>query len=258
LQEEEEKSLLNNNKIFKGDDVALFCMPSLKDERMRNDEKSMKERAEEIQRQAYEEGFASGEKAGYAEGDQKAAVLIGSLHELLDNIARFKNELVDNLESQVVNLSITIARKIINEEVQTRPEVIVSMVKESLRRLQRSGTITVKINPVLHELFMKKKAELLEVHEDIVFDVNAGIAVAGPLVVSQIEEVVTDVESLLDNVMEELTSNRSVKQSKRSGGEIAETVVLTDKEHMSESRSADDLKIDAVIQGEDEVINEQN
>ena len=247
-----------NSGFSKGEDVSLFSMPSLEDERRCPDEKTMKERAEEIQRQAYEEGFTSGEKAGFAEGEQKAAVLIDSLHELLETIARFKEDLVDNLESQTVDLAITIARKIINEEIQTRPEVIVSMVKEALRRLQRSGTILIKINPVLHEMFMEKKAELLEVHGDITFDVNSSIAVAGPLVVSQIEEVVTDVGSLLDNVIEELTSGRSVKKSENSSEAMAETGYLAVEENMPEPEAADDLSIDAAIQNSDEESNEQN
>ena len=246
--------MLNSNRILKSEDVALFCMPSLEDETMCADEQTLRERAEEMQRQAYEEGFASGEKAGFKEGEQKAAVLIGSLHKLLEEIAFFKDELVENLESQAVDLSVIIARKIINEEVQTRPEVIVSMVKESLRRLQRSGTITVKINPVLHELFMEKKAELLEVHGDITFDVNSSIAVAGPLVVSQIEEVVTDVESLLDNVIEELTSGRSVKQFESRKKEIAETGDVS----VEEQKAIDDLTIDDAIQDTDQESNEQN
>ena len=89
--------MLNSNRMLKVEDVTLFCMPSLEDERMRADEKTVRERAEEIQRQAYEEGFASGEKAGFTEGKQKADVLIGSLHKLLEEIARFKEELVDNI-----------------------------------------------------------------------------------------------------------------------------------------------------------------
>jgi len=225
-------------------------MPSLEDESMK--------KIEEIERQAYEEGFAAGEKAGFTEGEQKAAVLIGSLHELLEKIACFKEELVDNLESQAVDLSICIARKVINEEVQTRPDVIVSMVKSALCRLQRAGTISVKINPVLHELFMEKKAELLEVHGDITFDVNSNIAVAGPLVVSQIEEVVTDVESLLDNVIDELKSGRTFKQSEISREEISTTGDLAVEEQVSEPEATDDLAIDASIQDEDEESSEQN
>jgi len=249
---------LLNSGFSKGEDVSLFSMPSLEDERRCPDEKTVKERAEEIQRQAYEEGFTSGEKAGFAEGEQKAAVIIGSLHKLLETIARFKEDLVDNLESQTVDLAITIARKIINEEIQTRPEVIVSMVKEALRRLQRSGTILIKINPVLHEMFMEKKAELLEVHGDITFDVNSSIAVAGPLVVSQIEEVVTDVESLLDNVIDELTACRSVKQPESIREEVSAAGGPADKDMMTEQEETDVPAIDTVIEYEDGESSEQN
>lgn len=247
-----------NSRISKDEDVSLFSMPSLEDERRCPDEKTLKERTEEIQRQAYEEGFRSGEKAGFAEGEQKAAVLIDSLHELLETIARFKEDLVDNLESQAVDLSIIIARKIINEEVQTRPEVIVSMVKEALRRLQRSGTISIKINPVLHDMFMDKKAELLEVHGDITFDVNSGIAVAGPLVVSQIEEVVTDIESLLDNVIDELRSCRAVKQPESIRAEVSAAGGPAVKDMMMEPEVTEVLTIDTAIEDEDGESSEQN
>ncbi len=247
-----------NSRFSKGDNVALFSMPSLEDERRCPDEKTLKERAEEIQLQAYEEGFTSGEKAGFAEGEQKAAVLISSLHELLETIARFKEDLVDNLESQTVDLAITIARKIINEEIQTRPEVIVSMVKEALRRLQRSGTISIKINPVLHDMFMEKKAELLELHGDITFDVNSSIAVAGPLVVSHIEEVVTDIESLLDNIINELTSCRSVKQPESIRGEVSSTGDPAVEDMNTEPEVIDVPAIDTAIEDEEGETSEQN
>lgn len=250
--------MLNSNETIEVEDVALFCMPSLEDDRICIDEKSLRERAEEIQRQAYEEGFASGEKAGFAEGEQKAAVLICSLHELLKEIAGFKDELVDNLESQAVDLSIIIARKIITEEVQTRPEVIVSMVKEALRRLQKSGTISVKINPVLHDLFMSRKAELMEVHGDITFDVNSNIAISEPLVMSQIEGVITDIESILDNVVDELKSVRTVKQTESSREEISASGDLAAEDQMSEPEATDGLTIDAAVQDEDGENSEQN
>ena len=242
--------MLNNNIILKSEDVALFCMPSL-------EEKSTK-KIEEIERQAYEEGFAAGEKAGFSEGEQKAVILIDSLHELLEKIAGFKDELVDNLESQAVDLSICIARKVINEEVQTRPDVIVSMVKEALRRLQRSGTISVKINPVLHELFMEKKSELMEIHRDITFDVNANIAVAGPLVVSEIEEVVTDVESLLDNVIDKVLSGRPNKETGNNGDEIIVAEDVEVEVQVLEQKTTDDLTIDKAIDDEEEENSEQN
>lgn len=216
-----------NKKIIKGEHATLFCMPSLEDERAYLDEQTIREKAEEIQRQAYEEGFISGEKAGYEKGEQKAEILISSLYQIIEEISGFKNDLIDNLESQTVDLSLTIARKIIKEEVKTRPEVIVTMVKAALRRLQRSGTISVKINPVLHDLFIEKKPELMEVHSDITFDVNSHISVSGPLVVSEIEEVVTDIDSLLDKIINELNSSkadtsRAIKVMKKLNEHIPE------------------------------------
>jgi len=42
------------------------------------------------------------------------------------------------------------------------------------------------------------------VHPDIVFEVNSSVPVTAPLVVSEIEEVVVNIDSLLANVVEEM------------------------------------------------------
>ncbi len=199
---------MDNTKIIKGSDAALFSMPSLDSELSNAD--ILKE-AEEIQRSAYEEGFASGEKAGFSEGEQKASLLIERLENIISGVTIFKDELVDDLEAQVVDLSVSIARRIINDEITTRPEFIVTMVKESLKRLQRVGNIRIKINPTLYDLFMKTKPELMEVHEDIAFDVDSNVPVTGPLVISEIEEVVTDIGSMIKNIEDEIKGTDEVR-----------------------------------------------
>jgi len=192
------------NRISKGEDVTLYSMPSLEEEKPPESEETIRQNIEEIQRQAYEEGFASGEKAGFAEGEQRAEVLINRLEKIIEELTNLKEDLIKKLEPQVVDLAIAIARKIIMEEINTRPEVVVTIVKEALKKLHRMGTITIKINPALQELFMKKKSELLDIHKDIVFDVNSKVSLAGPVVVSETEEVVTEIESLLNNVIDDI------------------------------------------------------
>jgi flagellar assembly protein FliH len=176
-------------------------MPSLDDEM---DERTLLRKAEDIQRLAYEEGFSSGEKAGLAQGEQKTTILLERLEDIIKELEEFRESLVDRLESQVVDLSTAIAKKIIINEVSTKPEIMIALVKEALLKLQRMGTITVKINPSLHEVFKNKKPALLDVHPDIVFDVNSSVPVTAPLVISEIEEVVIDIDSLLANVVEEM------------------------------------------------------
>lgn len=193
---------LYKGRILKNSDAVIFNMPSFLEEE--RDCKSIEHKAEEIQRLAYEEGFMSGEKAGFAHGEQKALVLLERLESIFEELEEFRENLVKNLESQVVDLAIATARKIIIEEVSTKPEIIITMLKEALLKLQRMGTITIKINPSLYEMFKKNRPELLDIHPDIVFDVSSNVPVTAPLVRSEIEEVVTDIDSLLANIMEDI------------------------------------------------------
>jgi len=190
-------------------------MPSLEDSRLPRKEDILKD-IEDIQRRAYEEGFASGEKAGFADGEQKAEVLVERLDKIIDEVAVFKENLVREVEKQVVDFALAMARKIIIDEISAKPEIIVTVVKEALKRLQRMGTITIKINPALYDLFMKKKPELMDIHEDIIFDVNSNVSLTGPLVISQTEEVVTDIEALIANITDDVNIVKARKTEFRT------------------------------------------
>ncbi|UCD36075.1 MAG: hypothetical protein JSU90_04385 [Nitrospiraceae bacterium] len=194
----------SNGKVMRSAEALVYSMPSFEDDSLPGKREKSLQRIEELQRKAYEEGFAVGEKAGFAEGERRASVLIGSLEKIIEDVDRFKEGLVDAVEEQVVGLATALARKIIAEEIRTRPEVIVSVVRESLKKLQRMGRITLKINPALHDLIMKNKSQLTDIHEDIAFDINANVSLTGPLVISQTEEVVTDIEALMANMVSEL------------------------------------------------------
>ncbi|MBC8412126.1 hypothetical protein H8E50_00470 [bacterium] len=175
-------------------------MPSLENE---DSTANTQKQLEELQRQAYEEGFATGEKAGYSAGEQKAVVLMERLEKILGEIIAIKEDMITSLEPQVVDLSVAVARKIINEEIRLNPELIITLVREAMKHLKKVGTITIKINPTLKELFVNNRSALTEIHEDIVFDVNPNVPLSGPMVTSETEEVVTDVESMLQNILDE-------------------------------------------------------
>ncbi|MBI5665164.1 MAG: hypothetical protein HZC49_08800 [Nitrospirae bacterium] len=199
-------------------DVSPYCMPSLEDSRLPKKEDIIKD-LEDMQRRAYEEGFASGERAGFADGEQKAAVLVERLERIIDEVAVFKEGLVKEVEKQVVDFALAMARKIIIDEISAKPEIIVSVVREALKRLQRMGTITIKINPALHDLFMKKRPELIDIHEDIIFDVNSNVSLTGPLVISQTEEVVTDIDALIANI----TDDVNIVKARKTGDSALST-----------------------------------
>jgi flagellar assembly protein FliH len=190
---------LFSRKILKNSEATLYTMPTLQ-EGGRAGFQSIEER----QRLGYEEGFASGEKAGFRECEEKSSILIDRLSNIIQEITEFRDGLIKETESQIVDLSAAIARKIILDEIELNPEIMISIVRSALKKMQHKGSITIKINPALHEMFSRNHASLLGIHKDIIFDTNEKVPVTGPLVIGQNEEVETDLDSMVANVVEQI------------------------------------------------------
>lgn len=189
-------------------DIVLYKMPLL-EEKVKNasDEQNklfLNQNVETIEREAYERGFEAGEKAGFSLGEQKALVLVEKLVTIIGELTSLRETLIKELEPQIVELALSIARKIILKELTTNPDEIVEITKEALTKLGRAGQITIKINPFLYDLFMTHKPELLDIHPDLVFDVDPAVSQNGSVVIGPVEEVVTDVDEQLKHLIREM------------------------------------------------------
>ncbi len=164
-------------------------------------------RSEELEREAYEKGFEVGEKAGLEMGRQKAAVQLDRLEKIISEFQVLRQQVVSEIEPQIMDLAMTIARRILTEELSVRPELVVAMTKEALRRVEKNGTITIRMNPSLHDLFTRVKPQLLELHPDIVFEPDPAVSVSGAVIIAQKEEVLTDIDLQLKNVRDSIEGN---------------------------------------------------
>lgn len=72
-------------------------------------------------------------------------------NELLAAAMHGKQRLLESQESEIVRLSVRIARKIIGEELRTHPETIVSIVREALESVRRERMLTIQVHPDLAE-----------------------------------------------------------------------------------------------------------
>ncbi|MBI5849225.1 MAG: hypothetical protein HZB31_14980 [Nitrospirae bacterium] len=197
---------MSNARIFKGRDSVLFGMPSLERKTLRTEKgmTSSRQSIDEMERDAYEKGFAAGEKAGLEMGSQKAEVLLSRIERMVREIEQYRSRIIEEIEPQLVELSSEMAIKVIREELSIKPEIMVTIVKEAMRKLERTGPITIKMNPAVHELFKRLKPQLLEVHPDIIFDLDPSVVADGQVVIGASEEIVTDIDSQLGNIMEDM------------------------------------------------------
>jgi len=197
--------LLSKAKILRSGELLQFGMPSF-EKRLPvvNGAISSRPSAEEVERVAYEKGFAAGERAGMEMGEQRVTVLLERIERIIAEMESFSEMMQKEIEPQVIELSREIAERIVMEELSLRPEVMVNIVKEAMRKLERTGPLTIKLNPAVHDLFMKLRPGLLEVHPDIIFDIDPSLTQTGQVVIGASEEVVTDIESQVRNIMDDI------------------------------------------------------
>ncbi len=197
--------MLYKRKITFEGEITPFDMPVFKKtEERKTEQSSLSMKFEELEQQAYQKGFEAGQKAGFAMGEAKAKVLIERIENLLNELIEFKRRLLTELQPQVIELAIAIAEKVILKELEEHPEQVVEIAKEGLMRLERQGKLTIKINPKLKEIFEKHRAELLKLHPDIVFDIDPSLSVYEAVVMSSSEEITTDINEQLRNLIKEM------------------------------------------------------
>ncbi len=193
------KSLSYKRRIMQNAELARFDMPTL------NDNYSIGRSADHIEREAYEKGYTSGEKAGFEMGEQKARGFIDRLDALLADIATLRARIVKEVEPQCLELAVGIARKILIRELTTKPDEIVKMAKEGLLKLERSGQITIKVNPLLYDFFAKHRPDFDRIHPDIAFDADPSVSRYGTVVMGPAEEVVTGLDEQIKNLIKDLS-----------------------------------------------------
>lgn len=165
--------------------------------------------AELIRRTAYEEGFRKGESDGFAQGERKAAVLVERVGHIIDELTMLRTRTLADLEPQVVQLAIQMARRVIMRELQTDENTILDLTREALKRLDHSGLITITVSPNLYDLFVRHKPSLLTIHPEIAFEVDPSTATVTAVVSSASEEIVVDADELLSNLTAELKGHRA-------------------------------------------------
>ena len=100
----------------------------------------------EIRKKAEEEGCEKGRESGYAEGAAEVERLVEQLHSIIDKTIEKRNEIIDESETQVINLVIMIARKVVKVISENQKNVVINNVIQALRKLKSRGEVLIKVN----------------------------------------------------------------------------------------------------------------
>ena len=99
-----------------------------------------------LEADARQSGFDQGHAEGYEKGEAEVNRLIERMHKILEAVMQRREEILQETESQIVELVILMARKVIKILSENQKNVIMANTLAALKKVKTRGTVTLRVN----------------------------------------------------------------------------------------------------------------
>lgn len=129
--------------------------------------KQAQEKAGLLEQEAYEKGFAQGEKDGLDLGEKKAVKVIENLENLFNEISRLKGNMVTRYEKEILELIFAIAGKVIHRQIGFDETVVKETVTKALYLATDKSKIVLKVSPQDFEYIESVRPEFFTQYSEL-------------------------------------------------------------------------------------------
>jgi flagellar assembly protein FliH len=98
-------------------------------------------------KECYEKGLADGIREGRELEKKDAAQVLQAMSMIIKGMSALKQETIEKLEEEIVQLSLAIAEKVIHVEVTTNREVIRGVLKEAIKNINDREDMKIRLHP---------------------------------------------------------------------------------------------------------------
>jgi flagellar assembly protein FliH len=116
--------------------------------------KQTREKSLFIEKEAYEKGFAHGEKDGLELGQRRIETVIHQFQEILLEMERQRKDLHRTFEKEMLQLVLNISKKVIRHELTLHEGVILATLQEALQCVVDQKKIVVHLNPADYQYLL--------------------------------------------------------------------------------------------------------
>ena len=183
-----------------------WSLPELGESDFSNSVQPAAGKLEELQQQAYREGFDRGHREGQDAGRQAMSEQAGKLEQLMGTLTRPFEELDQNVEKELLALVFAIVRQLVGSEIRAKPEWILTIVREAMAALpSASRNLNVYLHPddaqLVHEQIPVSDSEKQwRIVEDL------SVARGGCRVVTETSQVDATLDARLNNIIAALVA----------------------------------------------------
>ncbi len=161
--------------------------------------------------QAYNEGFTDGKREGLIEAEnswhelsaKKLEPVMKSFSEALLQFETIRAETYRQIEGEVVELSLAIARKVIGQQTTVDNTIVLEAVRNALAKVEEPGRIKIKINPADLAFVTENQSilsEMIENSENVRFEAVESIQIGGCVIETDLGEIDARIEKQLQAV----------------------------------------------------------
>jgi flagellar assembly protein FliH len=106
-----------------------------------------RERLAALEREAFTKGYAQGERAGLEAGGKRAEAMLRRVAQTIEELGGLRQTLIQETEREMVQLALTLARRVVHREVTLDPELAAALAHVALERLGMNTPATIRLNP---------------------------------------------------------------------------------------------------------------
>lgn len=169
----------------------------------------MKKKIKIVEKKAFEEGFDKGKQAGVESEAKKIETILSDFRHALLDLEKVKKKNYLNAEKETVNLSLSIARKIVCHEVSINKEVVLNVIKQAFKKVVDHEKIKIKISPSDFKFIEQSEFKISKIIDNIdkvAFEEDKNISDGGCIIETNLGDIDARIEEQLQVVEEAFRS----------------------------------------------------
>ena len=171
-------------------------------------------RVEEITNRAHDEGFTQGREEGFDSGKQESERLVEQLHNIINLAIEKRNEIIDESETQLINLVLLISRKVIKVISENQRNVVINNVIQALRKLKSRGEVVIRVNLADVELtseHVKDFMRMVESVKSVTVIEDSSVDRGGCIIETDFGQIDARISSQLHEIEEKISEMTPIK-----------------------------------------------
>jgi type III secretion protein L len=147
------------------------------------------------------EGFTQGKNEALAKLKELTEKQTAQFLEVSSKHSQQYEELLAQIEPQVVQLTMTIVRRVLGEQVQVNPQIVVEITKNALRSVRQRREINIRAHPEDVAILKENRRQLLDVllrTKDVALEEDSGILRGGVIIETEAGRIDARLETQME------------------------------------------------------------